>query len=420
MAAKDNHLFFVENLFAWHEANPRPLPWKGERNPYLIWLSEIILQQTRVEQGLPYFERFKAAYPSVTHLADAPEDEVMKLWEGLGYYSRARNLHATAKHIAYNLNGSFPSTYEGIRSLKGVGDYTAAAIASFAYDLPHAVVDGNVYRVLSRYFGIETPIDTTEGKRVFARLAQALIEIADLPIADCGIADCGLEIADLPLTPKGEPKQGSAEQNLIAGFGLQIADLHDAPNPKSEIRNPQYNQAIMDFGATHCTPAAPKCPSCPMRERCVAFLDKKTGLLPIKSKKLERRQRFFNYLIFNRLNEVFIKKRSEKDIWQNLYDFPLIETDSLQDDHRFLTKNKTCQAWLGESDWSLRRVSPPQRQELTHQRIVATFWELEVGKDFLPKEETWMAMEREKISNFAFPKVIDLYINQKFLPLELF
>ncbi|MBK8561802.1 MAG: A/G-specific adenine glycosylase [Saprospiraceae bacterium] len=406
MAAKDNHLFFIENLLEWHEANPRPLPWKGERNPYLIWLSEIILQQTRVEQGLPYFERFKAAYPTVSDLANAPEDEVMKLWEGLGYYSRARNLHATAKHIAYNLNGVFPSTYEDIRSLKGVGDYTAAAIASFAYDLPHAVVDGNVYRVLSRLFGIETPIDTTEGKKQFAVLAQQLIEIAD----------CGLRIADLPLTPK----RGSAEQHSIADCGLRIAESHDAPNPKSEIRNPKYNQAIMDFGATQCTPAAPKCPSCPMRERCVAFLGKKTGLLPIKSKKLERRQRFFNYLIFNRLNEVFVKKRSEKDIWQNLYDFPLIETDSLQVEHHFLTKDTTCQAWLGEADWSLRRVSPPHRQELTHQRIVATFWELEVGHGFLPKQASWLTVEREKLQNLAFPKVIDLYINQKFLPLELF
>lgn len=180
MAATDRQVFFTKNLLAWHAGHHRPMPWKGERNPYLIWLSEIILQQTRVEQGLPYFERFKATYPTVTDLANAPEDEVMKLWEGLGYYSRARNLHAAAKHIAHDLNGSFPATYEGIRSLKGVGDYTAAAIASFAYDLPHAVVDGNVYRVLSRYFGIETPIDSTAGKKEFAALAQGLMEIRKL------------------------------------------------------------------------------------------------------------------------------------------------------------------------------------------------------------------------------------------------
>ncbi len=389
MAATDNHddhLFFTKNLLEWHAGHHRPMPWKGERNPYLIWLSEIILQQTRVEQGLPYFERFKAAYPTVTDLANAAEDEVMKQWEGLGYYSRARNLHAAAKHIAYELNGSFPTTYEGLRSLKGVGDYTAAAIASFAYDLPHAVVDGNVYRVLSRYFGIETPIDTTEGKKQFAQLGQEIMEIRKLGNWEIG--------------------RDAAANFLISQF----------PN----FLPSDFNQAIMDFGATHCTPAAPKCPSCPMRERCVAFLENKTGQLPVKSKKLERRQRFFNYLIINRLNEVFIKKRSEKDIWQNLYDFPLIETDSLQDDRHFLTKNKTCQTWLGEAGWSLRKVSAPQRQELTHQRIVARFWEVEVSADFLQKEGNWIAVERGKLDNFAFPKVIDLYLNQKFLPLELF
>lgn len=372
MATTDIQVFFTKNLLAWHAGHHRPMPWKGERNPYLVWLSEIILQQTRVEQGLPYFERFKEAYPTVTDLANAPEDEVMKLWEGLGYYSRARNLHAAAKFIAHELNGSFPNTYEAIRSLKGVGDYTAAAIASFAYDLPHAVVDGNVYRVLSRFFGIETPIDSTAGKKEFAALAQNLLEIAE------------------------------------------------APNPKSVIRNPKYNQAIMDFGASQCTPAAPKCGTCPMQPHCVAFLEKKTGKLPVKSKKLERRQRFFNYLIINRLGEVFIKKRSEKEIWQNLYDFPLVETEALNDDRHFLTKNKSCQAWLGEADWELRRVSPPQRQELTHQRIVATFWELEVGADFSPKEADWVAVERGNLANFAFPKIVDLYLKQKFLPLELF
>ena len=363
------------------------MPWKGERNPYLVWLSEIILQQTRVEQGLPYFERFKAAYPTITDLANAPEDEVMKLWEGLGYYSRARNLHATAKHIAHELNGSFPATYDGIRSLKGVGDYTAAAIASFAYGLPHAVVDGNVYRVLSRYFGIETPIDTTAGKRQFAALAQRL----------------------LPLTPKGEPNSSKP---------AELTDELKSVGSPLGVRG--YNQAIMDFGATHCTPAAPKCTSCPLRGRCMAFLEKKTAQLPVKSKKLERRKRYFNYLIINRLDEVFIKKRREKDIWQNLYDFPLIETGDLQEGRHFLTKNPTCQAWLGEEDWALRRASPPQRQELTHQRIVATFWEVEVGLGFLPKEEGWVAVERGKFANFAFPKVIDLYFQQKFLPLELF
>lgn len=371
MSDTELYFFFTKNLLEWHEANPRPMPWKGERNPYLVWLSEIILQQTRVEQGLPYFERFKAAYPTVTDLANAPEDEVMKLWEGLGYYSRARNLHATAKFIAKELNGSFPTTYEDIRSLKGVGDYTAAAIASFAFDLPHAVVDGNVYRVLSRFFGIETPTDTTEGKRQFAVLAQGILEIGKLGIHDF-----------LPS---------------------------------------QFNQAIMDFGAMQCTPASPNCTACPMHERCVAFLQGKTAVLPVKSKKMERRQRFFNYLIFNKLNQVYIKKREAKDIWQNLYDFPLVETDSLEEGREFLTTNKTCQAWLAEvSGWRLLRVSAPLRQELTHQRIVAKFWEVEVEPDFLPKEANWIAVERGNLAKFAFPKIADLYFKQKLLPLELF
>ncbi|MCC6725406.1 MAG: A/G-specific adenine glycosylase [Saprospiraceae bacterium] len=375
---QDNHYFFVKNLLQWHLGHHRPMPWKGERNPYLIWLSEIILQQTRVEQGLPYFERFKAAYPTVVDLANAPEDEVMKLWEGLGYYSRARNLHGTAKHISTALNGSFPSDYEGIRSLKGVGDYTAAAIASFAYDLPYVVVDGNVYRVLSRFFGIETPIDTTEGKKQFAKLAQQLL--------------------DLCVSEEFKIAEGKQVNSTPSGF----------------------NQAIMDFGATHCTPASPKCASCPMQPHCEAQKQGNIGLLPIKSKKLERRNRFFNYLIINHLDKVFIKKREEKDIWQNLYDFPLIETESLQEERSFLSKNKTVQTWLGESDWGIKSVSPPMRQELTHQRIVATFWEIEMEDNFLQKVANWTPIERKNLTTFAFPKVIDLYIRKKSLPLELF
>ncbi|MBI5914549.1 MAG: A/G-specific adenine glycosylase [Bacteroidetes bacterium] len=377
----NDRLFFTEKLLEWHAGHHRPMPWKGERDPYLVWLSEIILQQTRVEQGLPYFEKFKAAYPTVRHLADAPEDEVMKFWEGLGYYSRARNLHAAAKQIAYELNGTFPATYEGIRSLKGVGDYTAAAIASFAFDLPHAVVDGNVYRVLARYFGIGQPIDSSEGKKRFAQLAQQLLEISDL------------------------------------GFRISAASL-----PKSEIPNPKsnHNQAIMDFGAMHCTPAAPKCPTCPMKPHCEAFQQQNTAQLPVKSKKPERRQRFFNYLIINQNGNFFIKKRTEKDIWQNLYDFPLIETATLPDDRNDLTGHVIFRQWFGENGWRLVRVSAPIKQQLTHQRIIATFCEMEVEDDFSPKKAGWQKVEKEKLSDFAFPKIIDLYFQKKFLPLEIF
>ncbi len=358
----DKKTFFTQNLLLWHKTHHRPLPWKGEKDPYLIWLSEIILQQTRVGQGLPYFEKFKAKYPTATDLAQAPEDEVMKMWEGLGYYSRARNMHTAAKFIAHELKGAFPTTYDGIRALKGVGDYTAAAIAAFAFDLPHAVVDGNVYRVLSRYFGVEEPVDTTTGKKLFARLAQEVLD-------------------------------------------------HKQPG--------RFNQAIMDFGAGHCTPAAPKCSTCPLQPHCLAFHQNKVEVLPVKSKKLERRQRFFNYLIIRSGQDVFIKKRTEKDIWQNLYEFPLIETDRLIEGKDGLEENATWQSWLGKQHQVLK-VSPPLKQELTHQQIVARFWEIETAPTFEAKETNWVKVSHKNLQKFAFPKVIVLYFQQKFLPLNLF
>ncbi|HMX40236.1 MAG TPA: A/G-specific adenine glycosylase, partial [Saprospiraceae bacterium] len=233
---QDDPAHFRQALLRWAEVHPRPLPWKGQSDPYRIWLSEIILQQTRVEQGLPYYERFVAAYPSVRHLADAPEEELMKLWEGLGYYSRARNLHAAARHIAYGLGGNFPTDYAGLRQLRGVGDYTAAAIASFAYGLPHAVVDGNVYRVLARCFGIATPTATPAAKRQFADLAQRLLDPA---------------------------------------------------------RPAAFNQAIMDFGATWCKPRQPRCADCPLSSRCVALATGQVASLPLKSGKAPKKERFF-------------------------------------------------------------------------------------------------------------------------------
>ena len=355
---------FTQHLLQWFATNHRPLPWKGEKDPYLIWLSEIILQQTRVEQGLPYFEKFKDKYPIVKDLANAPEDEVMKMWEGLGYYSRARNLHAAAKYIDRELSGVFPNNYEGIRGLKGVGPYTAAAIASFAFDLPYAVVDGNVYRVLARYFGIEDPIDTTTGKKRFAELAQELL---------------------------------------------------DRKQPGN------YNQAIMDFGATHCTPALPSCNRCPMQNDCLAFQKKLIDKLPIKLKKLQRRQRFFNYLIFNKGGQVYITKRTGKDIWQNLYEFPLIETDALVEESHFLQKQPTWQDWVGGINVVMERVSEPLKQELTHQRIIARFWEITIsGESPLPANMEWLAIHRENIREFAFPKIIDMYLRQKLLTLGFF
>ena len=253
MTAKIKKSLFTKILMEWHDPNARPMPWKSEKNPYLVWLSEIILQQTRVEQGLPYFIRFKEKYPTIQQLANAPEDELMKLWEGLGYYSRARNLHFSAKYITKDLKGGFPTTYKEILKLKGVGPYTASAVASFAFGLPHAVVDGNVYRVLSRVFGIDTAIDTSLGKKKIDALAHEHLD-----------------------------KQ-------IPG---------------------KYNQAILDFGATQCSPKLPSCEDCPLKNQCYAFTNDQVGLYPVKSKKIKRKTRFFNYLVLNNEDTVIIKKRT--------------------------------------------------------------------------------------------------------------
>ena len=241
---------FTTTILEWFKENGRALPWRETRDPYAIWLSEIILQQTRIEQGRPYWERFMKRWPTVEALANATEDEVLREWQGLGYYSRARNLHTAAKQVL--VRGGFPTTIEGIKSLKGVGDYTAAAIGSIAFDLPAAVVDGNVYRVLARHFGIDTPINTTEGKKLFAALAQdQLSSITD-------------HRSPLPL-------EGSGEAAL-------------------------YNQAMMDFGAIQCTPSNPNCPSCPLAESCVAFREGHVSELPVKQKTLKIKERHLTYV----------------------------------------------------------------------------------------------------------------------------
>ena len=258
---------FSRKLIDWYRENGRDLPWRRTKNPYLIWISEIILQQTRVVQGYDYYQRFVARFPDVFALAAADEDEVMKYWQGLGYYSRARNLHAAARRMAEA--GGFPVTYTGVRALKGVGEYTAAAICSFAYGMPYAVVDGNVYRVLSRWLGIDTPIDSAEGKKLFVRVADELLD-------------------------RERP-------------GL-------------------YNQAIMDFGALQCTPVAPDCLFCPLNDSCVARLKGIAGSLPVKQHKNKVTNRYFNYIYVRMGAYTFIHKRSGNDIWKNLYEPPLIET----------------------------------------------------------------------------------------------
>ncbi len=343
---------FRQNLFEWAAQNPRPLPWKEEPDPYKIWLSEIILQQTRVEQGLPYYLKFIANYPNVRLLADAPEDELMKLWEGLGYYSRARNLHAAAKFIANECKGVFPSQYKDILALKGVGHYTAAAIASFAFGLPHAVLDGNVYRVLARFFGIETPTNTPAAQKQFSALAQALLD-------------------------PGRPAA--------------------------------HNQAMMDFGATWCTPQQPRCLDCPFSSECQAFLQGKVNQLPVKSKARVKKNRLFHYLIFNRQGDVFVRKRTGKDIWQGLWEFPQAEGPL------------AVSPFGGESV----RISAPFRQLLTHQAVTAIFYEIDLSDD-LPEEifqnpifQGCERISRKKLKkNIAFPKVIDCYLQSNVLTLS--
>lgn len=252
---------FTTTILSWFREHGRALPWRQTRNPYAIWLSEIILQQTRIEQGLPYWERFMHRWSTVEELAAASEDEVLREWQGLGYYSRARNLHTAAKQVVEM--GGFPRTLEGIKQLKGVGDYTAAAIGSIAFDLPAAVVDGNVYRVLARHYGISTPINTTEGKKEFTALAQSLLPV----------------------------KQASA-----------------------------FNQAMMDFGAIQCTPSTPQCPSCPLQETCIALREGRVNELPVKQKTLKVKERHLTYVYIRYQGKTAIHRRGEGDIWQGLYE----------------------------------------------------------------------------------------------------
>lgn len=349
---------FAALLLQWKSSNPRPLPWKGERDPYLVWLSEIILQQTRVDQGMAYFERFRERFPDLRSLAGAADDEVFKLWEGLGYYSRARNMLQTARYIAGEKGGVFPDTFEGLKALKGVGPYTAAAIASFAFGLPHAVVDGNVYRVLSRVFGIGTPVDSSEGKKEFGKLAQQLLDSSD---------------------PGG------------------------------------YNQAIMDFGAIQCKPAAPLCGSCPMRETCVAFQQKRVKERPVKSRKLNRKTRYFQYLLLSHNDRLLLRKRTGKDIWQNLYDFPLVETAGLETELDQIQSSPVWNQLAANSGARLSSRSRPFQQALTHQRIIAQFWEFELETPWNNYNGDYVEQERKNLYKFAFPKIVDWYLKDNSL-----
>jgi A/G-specific adenine glycosylase len=347
---------FSRQLLLWHSySNDRKMPWKGEKDPYKIWLSEIILQQTKVEQGLIYYERFVAKYPTVLLLAKAKDEAVMKLWEGLGYYSRCRNLLVAARFIAKDLKGVFPNNYESIQKLKGVGPYTAAAIASFGFNLPHAVVDGNVFRLLARVFGIHTPIDSTEGKKQFNELAQQLLD------------------------------------KRQAGL---------------------YNQAIMDFGATVCKPAAPLCAACIFQKKCVAFAANLAAILPVKSKKLKVKKRWFYYLVLRYKDTVAIQPRTSKDIWQGLYEFPMVEASKATDSKKITAIARKNKLLPSSSNYKIEAISPVYKQTLSHQLIEGSFIEISlIEKTLLPANSKWVPIKT--IRKYAFPQVINQYLKSK-------
>jgi A/G-specific adenine glycosylase len=312
---------FSDIIISWYQKHKRDLPWRDTKNPYVIWLSEVILQQTRVAQGFPYFTSFIKKYPTIKDLAATPEQEVLKLWQGLGYYSRARNLHTTAKYIVRDLKGNFPKTYKELLCLKGVGDYTASAIASFCYDEVTPTVDGNVYRVLARFFGIATPINTSSAKNEFKLLAQELI---------------------------------------------------DKENPAL------FNQAIMEFGALQCVSNSPDCRICPLASSCKALQDNQVAVLPKKDKKRKARKRFINYLVIQTSDKkTCLKKRTGKGIWQNLYEFPFIETNE-EVDFKVLLQHQDFNRLTEKQDFTLQLLTPKGVvHKLSHQHLYIKFWLLE-------------------------------------------
>ncbi len=354
-----NEKFFLTSLLSWHlNENSREMPWKGEKDPYKIWVSEIILQQTRVQQGLAYYNRFVHQFPNVKTLATASEQKVYKLWEGLGYYSRCKNLIRTAKFIHEELDGHFPEEYEDILALKGVGNYTASAIASFAFNQPYAVLDGNVFRVLSRFFGIEIPVNTTQGKKYYTALAQTLL---------------------------------------------------DKKNPAL------YNQAIMDFGAVICKPALPECLQCPLQKKCIAFLKNKVSILPVNNAVNKQKKRFFNYLVVEYNETFYINKRIEKDIWENLYEFILIEANSLLNE-KDLLKNEEFVSLLKGINFKVKLFSEKTSQKLTHQLITAKFIRIEIEKPLHTVK--YFSAKPNELKSLPFPKLIASYLAEKNVPLS--
>lgn len=347
--------FFLKNLIKWHfENNNRDLPWKGEKDPYKIWLSEIMLQQTRVEQGIGYYHKFLAHFPDITSLANADETLIFKLWEGLGYYRRCRNLIETAKYIETHYHGKFPTTYNEILALPGIGPYTAAAISSFAFGLPYAVVDGNVKRVLARFYNIELPVDSGEGKKKIQELA---------------------------------------DKNLDK----------DSPGV--------YNQAMMDLGATICTPANPDCVHCPLKKECKALKNNVVHLLPVKAAKAKSKTRYFNYFVIKNKDSVLVRKRAGEDIWKELYEFPLIESDHLFN-KKEIANIRELKPHLDKKLYTIEKISNSLSQQLTHQKIIAQLIILRSSGriyGFRNAKNT----KKKIISLLPFPKILSAYVKME-------
>ncbi|MEP6595364.1 MAG: A/G-specific adenine glycosylase [Ginsengibacter sp.] len=346
-----NKTFFTATLLHWNKVeNQRVMPWKNEKDPYKVWISEIILQQTRVQQGIQYYKKFIKAFPDVQHITNASESQIFKLWEGLGYYNRCKNIIASARYITNELNGKFPEKFNDILQLRGIGNYTASAIASFAYNLPYAVLDGNVFRVLSRFFGIAVPIDNNDGKKIYSIVADQLL---------------------------------------------------DKKNPAN------YNQAIMDFGATICKPKSPLCNICPLQQKCFAFMNQTVDSLPVKEKFITRKYRWLYYLLIEWDNKLYVRKRITKDIWQNLNEFVLIETpkpvsvNSLQDSIVF-------KQIFNSEGFIVTSISKIYRQQLTHQTITGRF--LRINLKTKLNIQGYEIIPINQLNLLPFPKFITTYL----------
>ena len=361
---KTSDFFFADTLIAWYHRHKRALPWRETTDPYLIWLSEVILQQTRVNQGLPYYKRFAEAYPTVQHLAAAPEDEVLRLWQGLGYYSRARNMHHTAKQLVEEYGGAFPASYEQLLKLRGVGSYTAAAIASFAFREQVAVLDGNVFRVLARVFGISDDIAAPASRKVFQQQANQLIPA-------------------------------------------------DAPDI--------FNQAIMEFGAIQCTPVMPDCLFCPLQQSCFAFKHGLVQELPVKSKAKAARPRFFHYIVFELEGQYYLRKRLSGDIWEGLYDFYLYESDAKTLDTSTLLQ-ELQQAGIAVQELQLQLPRKDFKHILSHQKITARFYLIRLHsrlKEEVMQETRLSLFDAEKIDALPKPVLISSYLKDAKILLNL-